>query len=437
MKKFSFVAFAAFLLVGLFAVCESYGHDSASTWVWKSTSAVENNPGIIHYTWEMARPPHGPFDKIALHRFVYDGDSWRKRPHRDRVLLHLPGTWDTAWKGITDPRFENHIFFANNGYDVYSLDYRTSYLPKRAYNELTDISGTGLWTYGLFREDIKACVEKIKHVSNTKKIFLSGFSRGGTHLWIYASKYGKSDLKGLIGLDGGAPFASFDPAKRTTAAYDAAVNAFFAGGADLLSGSTTFDGFTRMQFAGAIPDAKKHVGYATLNDCMTSALTVTPTGVPITYYNQYGAPPVAINTVADLQAYFYNFAWNYRVNPAPTGYGILTNYYGGQMDKLILMQAEAGMTFYWPAIQNVERINDLDYADNVPGLKLPVIFFGGTLNCGYDSSRCVFSNPVYKCASSDVTVVLLTGFGHMDVMWGLNSQTRVKEPLLDWMNRRQ
>ena len=437
MKKIPFLVFAAILLVGVFAVCESYGHNSTPTWVWKSTSAVENNPGIIHYIWEMARPPYGPYDKIALHRFVYDGDNWRKRPHRDKVLLHLPGTWDTGWKGITDPRYENHIFFANNGYDVYSLDFRTSNLPKRAYTELTDIGGTGLWTYGLFREDIKACVEKIKYVSNARKIFLSGFSRGGTHLWIYASKY-SGDLKGLIGLDGGSPFASSVPAQRTTAEYDAAINAFLASGADLLTGSTTFEGYTRMQFSGLMPYAKKNVGNATLNDLLMSAMTYTPTGTPVTYYSQYGPPSETINTVADLQAYFYNFAWNYRINPAPTSYGLLTNYYGGQMDKMVLMQAEAGMTFYWPAIQDKERINDLDYGTNVPGLKLPVIFFGGMLNCGYDGSRC--TSTAYKCASSDITVVNLPAlgykFGHMDVMWGLNSQATVKEPMLNWMNQR-
>jgi pimeloyl-ACP methyl ester carboxylesterase len=43
-----------------------------------------------------------------------------------------------------------------------------------------------------------------KKLSRAKKIFLAGRSRGGTQMYIYASKYWQEDLKGLIGLDGAA-----------------------------------------------------------------------------------------------------------------------------------------------------------------------------------------------------------------------------------------
>jgi len=427
MKKFSVLA--AVLFLSLFLVSESHGHRKpAQGWVWKSTSAVANNSGIIHYVWEMARPPYGPFDKIALHRFVYKGDDWRKRPSRDKVLLHLPGTFDTAWKGIVNPDIENHLFFAAHGYDVYSLDYRTSYLPNLDYPEFEmygkDISSAAYWTYGLFREDIKACVEKIKDISHASKIFLSGFSRGGAQIWIYASKYGKRDIKGLIGLDGGSPFASATT-PRSVAEYDAAVHAFLASGAELLSRSTPlFDSYSRILFAGMLPYSKKTVGYATLDD-----LLAVSGYVPV-----YGPPPDAINVISDLQAYFYTYSWNYLAGYTKL-YGVLTNFYNGQMDQLDLMKVQAGLTYYWPAIQNVERIDDLDYASNVSMLTIPVLFFGGILSCKADMSNCTSTN--YKCASTDVTVLTLPGFGHLDVMWGINSREKVKEPMLEWMNRRQ
>lgn len=429
MKK-NFLLLTVLILIALFPVSQTLaGHpDHDPSWVWKSTAAVAGNPDILHTIWEMARPPYGPYDKIALHRFAYEGKNWRKRPHGDKVLLHLPGTWDTAWKGITDSNFENHLFFADRGYDVYSLDYRTSYLPDLPYTQELEqsIGSAAYWTYGLFREDIKACVEKIKRTSHARRLFLSGFSRGGTHMWIYASKYGHHDLKGLIGLDGGSPFAGTTP-KRSTAEYDAAVNAFLSGGRPLLTGSTTFDGFCRIQFSARFPYAQKTVGYGDLRSCLTGSI----------YYGMYGEPPVAINVISDLQAYFYNFVWNDRFGPIVTDYGILTNYYEGQMDLQTLIKAEAGMTLYWPAIQNIERIDDLDYADNVAKLKLPVLFFGGILSCGYDGSRCTLPTLKFKCASPDITVVTLPAFGHMDVMWGLNSREKVKEPMLEWMNNRR
>lgn len=430
MKKISFFAIWALLAFTLFAVANASAWHGNHTfnWEWKSTSAVKNNPGVVHYVWEMVRPPYGPYDKIALHRFVYEGKDRKKRPSRDRVLFHLPGTWDTAWKGITDPDFENHLFFANNGYDVYSMDYRVSYLPKLPYGAF-DASSTTEWTYSAFREDIKACVKKIKRLSGAKKIFLSGFSRGGTNMWIYASKYWRRDLKGLIGLDGGSPFAGTSE-KRTKAEYGAAIEAFLESGAPLLTPSTTYEGFCRMRFTGILPEAEEIVGYETLEDCMTKS----------EYYAAGYRPPAdyEINTASDLMAYFYNYAWNSRFGIPPVyPFGVLTNYFQGQMDKKILIQAEAGMELYWPAVQNEEKANDLDYDAHVAEIDLPVIFFGGILNCGYGGSGCTSSDPTYKCSSNDVTVVTLPYAGHMDVMWGLNSKEDVKEPLLEWMNDRQ
>lgn len=389
--------------------------ESQSDWQWKSTSTVEGSPGVKHIIWETARPPFGAFDKIALHRFVYDGKDRKKRPRRGNVMFHLPGTWDTAWKNINAPEFENHIFFANNGYDVYSLDYRTSYLPNLPLDAF-DASMTAQWTYAVFREDIKACVDKAKQISKTRKVFLSGFSRGGRQVWIYANKYWQSDLKGLIGLDGGPPFASSTPS-RTQEEYDSAVQEFIAGGEPLLTSGTTYAGYNRMQHAAIMPEAQMTVGYATLDDCLTNSV----------YYN--GAPPdgSTIATVGDLLSYFYYYAW---------GQSRLTNYYDGMIDQHTLLLAQAGTTLYWPAIQNIEQETDPGYGDKVADIDLPVIYFGGILGCGNDGAACANPDMTFKCAGDDVTVVHLPGFGHMDVMWGTHSLDQVKKPLLEWMNSR-
>lgn len=411
-------ALVLFILATPSLACEGC---TQTDWQWVSTSEVADT-GVLHTTWEAQRPPYGPYDKIALHRFVYRGGDWGKYPRPGKVLFHLPGTWDTAWKGITDPAYENHVFFALNGYAVYSMDYRVSYLPELP-QEGFDSSSTEAWTYGAFREDIKACIEKAKKLSHTRKVFLSGFSRGGTQMWIYASKYGEADLKGLIGLDGGAPYAS-PAAPRTETEYQAAMDAFLASQAPRLSPSTTYEGYNRIQFAGILPGSTHVPGYGSLEDCLYDS----------DYYELYGPPPQGTNldTISDLMAYFYNYAWNERFGGIQD-FGVLTNYYEGMMDQSTLIRAEAGMEFYWPAVQNVEQESDPGYGDNIADIDLPVLFFGGILGCGYEGSRCPPDGP-FKCASEDVSVVTLPHFGHMDVMWGTQSLEQVKQPMLEWMD---
>ncbi len=411
MKKIIFTFLFTFLLV---TAAHAGKEEAASGWQWKSSQSVPGTDGIVHTVWETARPSFGPYDKIALHRFVYEGKNWRKRPQKGRVMFHLPGTWDTAWKNITSPEYENHLFFAANGYEVYSLDYRVSYLPNLPLEDF-DASSTAQWTYEAFREDIKACIEMAKRLSNTKKVFLSGFSRGGRQMWIYANKYWRRDLKGLIGLDGGPPFAATTP-PRTQEEYDAAVAEFLSGDEPLLTSGTTYAGYNRMQHAVIMPEAKMTVGFESLEACLTSS----------TYYN--GAPPdgSTIDDVADLMSYFYYYAW---------GPARLTNVYEGMIDKEILLKAQAGTTLYWPAIQNVELDSDPGYGDQTAEIDLPVIYFGGILGCGSDGAVCNNPDAIFKCGSDDVTVIHLPDFGHMDVMWGTHSLEQVKKPLLEWMNR--
>lgn len=418
MKRGFGIVLAAMGLVSLLAFAAYAQPDCRQAdWQWKSSELVAGSSGIVHTVWELARPPYGVYDKIALHRFAYKGKDIRKRLSKDKVMFHLPGTWDVAWRGISAPEFENHIYFAENGYDVFSMDYRVSYLPNLPLDRF-DHAGTAQWTYGAFREDIKACVEKAKKIAKARKVFMSGFSRGGTQMWIFASKYWQEDLKGLIGLDGGPPFAS-TAAPRTPEQYQAAIDAFLAGGEPLLTSGTTYSGYNRMQHAALFPDAHLTVGYDSIEACLQDSI----------YYQ--GAPPdgSTVETAGDLLSYFYFYAW---------GPAMLTNYYGKMIDQRILLAAQAGTTLYWPGIQNVEIDTDPGYGDHVAEIDLPVIFFMGNLTCGRMGAAC--ANPEVlpiKCASTDVTIVPLTGFGHMDVMWGNQSEEKVKAPLLEWMNDRQ
>ncbi|MEJ2170056.1 MAG: hypothetical protein P8X90_31540, partial [Desulfobacterales bacterium] len=171
-------------------------------WVYKGVTIEHQAEGVNHYKWELARPPYGPFDKIALHRYVYEPHNTSGlpgRPAKDKrkVLFMIPGTWDSGSSKGSDPRFSENYFFAANGYDTYSMDFRTSYIANLAYDQFESqgyedaLYDTSDWTYAVFREDIKTCVDMAKKLSRARKLFLAGRSRGGTQMYIYAAKYWK------------------------------------------------------------------------------------------------------------------------------------------------------------------------------------------------------------------------------------------------------
>jgi len=433
MKKLLVCTIAAMLLIAVFVVSDSFAwHGKKSTqWVYKGVTVEEDAPGVKHYVWETARPPYGPFDKIALHRFVYEPHNKMAIPglpakNKRKVLFIIPGTWDNGSPKGSDPTFSENHYFAANGYDVYSMDFRTSQVPNLAYDQFEsygiDVSPTGDWTYGVFREDIKTCVEKAKRISRAKKLFLAGRSRGGTQMFIYASKYWQEDLKGLISLDGGGKILPPSGTQMTQEEYEAFVD-YFKATSILLTGVS---GYEQSQFAGAVPFAEVNVGGP----------------LPAEADLPFGPPPdgSTIETVSDLVAYGAYFAW---------GEGKVTNYYtqypGGSgetyMYQDVLINIESNFTRYWPAIQDLEgsQLNAysgedcpfLDYDDHLADL--PMIAFLSELFC--PGGLCLYL-PGNKTLSADATFVYLPGYGHLDVYSGTHALEDVKEPMLEWMDAR-
>jgi len=424
MKRSSYIFVVFLIMLTMFISSNALAKKKSSNkdeWTYKGVSIAEKYPGLQHYIWETDRPPYGPFDKIALHRLVNSPHNQKAKPDRPspdkkKVIFIIPGTWSRGSSSIDDERNSLNIFLANRGYDVYSMDFRTAYLPNLAYDQFEeygyDISSTSDWTYGVFREDIKSCVDMAKRISRAKKIFLGGRSRGGTQMWIYASKYWKKDLKGLIGLDGGAPFPSSTP-PRSKDDYDEAIEAFKAGGMYL----SEVSGYEQSQYAGVVPYSPNAVGFESLDD----AVLDTKANYPWAAY----PPPLAVETVSDLVAYGAHYAW---------GDGKVTNYYGGYIDLDILIKVESNFTRYWPGVQNVEQSNDLDYAENDAEIDIPIIYFGSELGC--PGGICLTPGLPLRAASTDVTILYLENFGHLDVYVGKYSFEEVSEPLLEWLNQR-
>jgi pimeloyl-ACP methyl ester carboxylesterase len=110
------------------------------------------------------------------------------------------------YKGLLDEleTFKTRLlprYLAANGYDVYTIDYRTSFIPK--YTQGRQLAFMKDWGWDCFVSDIKEAIEQAKRLSGQNKLFLAGESFGGMLAMNYASKHWGEDLKGLILLDGG------------------------------------------------------------------------------------------------------------------------------------------------------------------------------------------------------------------------------------------
>jgi pimeloyl-ACP methyl ester carboxylesterase len=437
MKKLVYYSMVAVWLFSVMVVAHSFASDD---WEYKGVGVSNYNPDVKHYAWETARPPYGPWDMITLNRFVKESNNRNNipnRPARDlrKVLFFLPGTWDRGSTTIQDPKISLPWFFAENGYDVYTISFRTEYIPNYAYDQFSPfglvnaLKATAGWTYGVFREDIKACLEKAKTISRARKLFMAGKSRGGTQMWIYAAKYAE-DLKTLVSFDGGGAYVNVNPsAQMTKAAFDATVAAL--GTSSGLPYLSEVDNYDLHQFSGAVPFATTGVG-APLPDIKTLNPPI-PSFAP--------ADKNRMTYVSDLTAYKAYWLW---------GAGLVCNYYapypGGNgetyIDQNILTAVEALLTRYWPNIQTLEGnfmanylVNPyLDYLN--PNINLPVIFFASELSCPKGSCLSLPSTYQARTQSNDITTIYLPKYGHLDVFSGSHSLQDVKEPALEWMNDR-
>ena len=149
--------------------------------------------------------PNGPYDKIALHRLVNPNIITKGAVFVD------PGIYGSGEQLISNPSTSNYsidessnqlVYWANRGFDVYSIDWRAHYLPLNMNTSQASTIATN-WGWDQYISDMKEAVDKTKELSGYSKIFLAGMSWGGQAAMFYASEYWRPDLRGIILIDGG------------------------------------------------------------------------------------------------------------------------------------------------------------------------------------------------------------------------------------------
>lgn len=107
--------------------------------------------------------------------------STRRRTPREGVVVYLPPSGTTARLYTASENHDFRLFLANRGYDVFSVEYRNSFVTNEA-----DISDLARFKTSLTLSDIQQAIAQVKRLTGADKVFLTGHSTGARYVYLYA-----------------------------------------------------------------------------------------------------------------------------------------------------------------------------------------------------------------------------------------------------------
>ena len=352
--------------------------------------SIAGAPDVEHSTWSSPRSPGGSFDRIEVHRY-------RTKAAPLATLLYLPGTNMNGEVAVTDEDHNLWIFLARRGVEVFALDYRTRFASSST--DAAALASMKTWTSEVFIDDIKAAAALARAESGRSQLYVAGFSRGVFLAYAYACTE-PSLVAGLIALDGQFKFHA--PKNQYEPGADLAKFEESKGWAVDVSGRLGWEGRQKLMLA-------------------TAENPLAPATDP------------KFKTLGEQLSSLLQFAW---------GPGALANPLGGQSRPEVLGRLLAGYDRYYPAIQDPEarRMADRDddpttSLDDLWGeMKMPVLYFGNARMPGDWLLNGIYS--AQKSGSPDVTINVLEGYGHLDVLVSDHARREVFEPTLAWIKSR-
>ena len=359
-------------------------------WAPGKGTPVAGAPDLEHTTWSSSRPPAGPFDRIEVHRYRTKGAAVA-------TMLYLPGTYMNGEVAVTDEDHNLWIFLARRGVEVFALDYRTRFASSST--DATALASMKAWTTNAFIDDVKAAGALARAESGRAQVYVAGFSRGVFLAYAYACSE-PSRVAGLIALDG--QFKSHAPRNQYDPEADLKKLEESKAWATDVSGRLGWDDRQKLMLA-------------------TAQNPTAPATDP------------KFKTLGEQLSNLLQFAW---------GPGALANPLGGQSRPEVLASLLAGYDRYYPAVQDPEakRMGDRDDDPKTPlddlwgEMRMPILYFGNARMPGDWLLNGIYS--AQKSGSPDVTINVLEGFGHLDVLISDHARREVFEPTLAWMKSR-
>jgi len=336
-------------------------------------------PEICEWTFQ-ATVGKSPFDKIALHRLAKGPNP---PTHPDAVVLYLPGTNMNGATALDDPRYSFQLYLAEHGVDVWSMDYRTHFIPPQTpQSDLSELAG---WTNDLFESDIDAAAKFVSEKSTHSRIFVAGFSRGVEFAYLYAAEHPER-VAGIIALDGFIPTHPMRTEAGTPGQY-----------ADDIGG--------------------KHLTYDKRYKLMQMVIENPDQPAPIPKYK---------TARENLEHVMFD---------AAPGNGAFANMPGGYSDAVVMAKLLIGFDRYWPSVQNGENPFTPQMLASLKASKIPVIAFAST-NFGADWPGQV-EESAKSTGAPDPSFTRLDNWGHLDVLAGTKSESQVFAPTAAWITQHQ
>ncbi|HXN12464.1 MAG TPA: alpha/beta fold hydrolase [Candidatus Acidoferrales bacterium] len=340
---------------------------------------LKGAPGIYEWTFAAA-VGKSPFDKIALHR-VAKGPN--PPAHPEAVVLYLPGTNMNGEVALDDPRYSFQVYLAEQGVDVWSMDYRTHFIPPETpQNDLSELAG---WTNDLFESDINAAAAFISEKTGRGRIFVAGFSRGVEFAYLYAAMH-PDRVAGIIALDGFIPSHPMRIEQGTPGQY-------------------------------AVDVGGKHLTYDKRYKLMQMVIENPDQPAPIPRYK---------TARENLEHVMYD---------APPGNGAFANMPGGFSDAVVLAKLLIAFDRYWPAVQDGENPFTPQLLASLKASKIPVIAFAST---NFGANWPVQVEAASKSTGApDPSFTKFDNWGHLDVLAGTKSESLVFAPTAAWIKQHE
>jgi len=340
---------------------------------------LKGAPGIYEWTFAAA-VGKSPFDKIALHR-VAKGPN--PPAHPEAVVLYLPGTNMNGEVALDDPRYSFQVYLAEQGVDVWSMDYRTHFIPPETpQNDLSELAG---WTNDLFESDINAAAAFISEKTGRGRIFVAGFSRGVEFAYLYAAMH-PDRVAGIIALDGFIPSHPMRIEQGAPGQY-------------------------------AVDVGGKHLTYDKRYKLMQMVIENPDQPAPIPKYK---------TARENLEHVMYD---------AAPGNGAFANMPGGFSDAVVLAKLLIAFDRYWPAVQDGENPFTPQLLASLKASKTPVIAFAST---NFGANWPVQVEAASKSTGApDPSFTKFDNWGHLDVLAGTKSESLVFAPTAAWIKQHE
>jgi hypothetical protein len=384
-------------------------------------------PNLKETIWQAnaTMAPNGPYDKIMLHRLVQTNST----PAGVILMTGCP-TWGTGEFFISNPssdnwtKYENYsqaIYWANRGFDVYAIDYRTHTPPKPV--NTTQASYTANWTWDVWVSDIKQAATQVKLISGANKFFIVGQCSGAEAALNYAAKYWQTDLNGIISEDfnflgvTGYPIIGTTNTTNTYNLTQAIIN---------MTAANAWINPSAVNLTSISPLSN----YALQNP---GAPAQYPPGTPL----QPTLNPATNNSWANITEWYISAVQNnFGQTGLPSGfYANLAAGYGNitQFEYCIANTEIIPQRLVLENIAMADWVNctylSYDYNDHYSEINVPILAF----EAGNFANATGTFRFVNGTATNDFTGIFLPKWGHTDLFFGTLSAQSVSQPALTWM----